>query len=535
MTEEELYTYVVKKAVLYGCKLKNNSETTNEKGNAILRHSMGNNDPKKELGVGGYFALIDKDQSENGKYQGLSFVVFPMIGKNGVNTEQTHFVVSIGIGSATLGEDTALACSPGLRRSFMKLTNCNGCNFFFAENWGDMELRTPGLKEALEDLGNKQLLESVNAYDDNASKNREGLLPAACLVDLDVAATKDKDGGVDSIPVIDAWLAQYAKWRLWDSSSDAREKIFNAISKARTPSISNKQQLEEVAYNLLGIAKSSDSCDMHANNRYIVLQGAPGCGKTRMALDIASKYFKADNVVFTQFHAETTYADFVYGIKPDLNGKELTYNGERGVLLDAIDKAKSCQNQGGRVLLIIDEINRAHLANVLGPVFYLFEANAQDHNYKLKLGKVGNENIELDKLPDNLYVIATMNTADRSLAVVDFALRRRFAWYTLYPKKLESGDLKEGYFFDEKRFDEFNDLFEKYATDDELHLQPGHSYFILRTELNDDKSPNAEMLYKLRYELMPLMKEYFNEGFMLPAKEDFCHLFYKYTKEYMYK
>ena len=202
------------------------------------------------------------------------------------------------------------------------------------------------------------------------------------------------------------------------------------------------------------------------------------------------------------------------------------------MLLKAIEKSQA--NKGQDVLLIIDEINRANLSNVLGPVFYLFEANAQDHNYKLKLGKIGNEDILIDKLPDNLYVIATMNTADRSLAVVDFALRRRFTWYTLYPKKLSTAELN-GKFFDDIRYNEFNDLFEKYATDDELNLQPGHSYFILEKESDYKEAISDEMKYRLQYELMPLMKEYFNEGFLLNAKEEFCHLFFKYTHEYLYK
>ncbi len=415
MTERELYEYVVKKAKSFGMKPKNDPEATkntlNEKGNAIIRHNIKDKP---------YFAFIGKEEERQGPYSGLSFVIFP----NKVeNEEVTHLVVSIGIGSSTLGNDTTMACSPGFRRSFMKLVNdeVGNCQFFFAEDWGDMETRNPGLKEALEITQQDILISSVNNYDDNEKQNRVGLLPAACLVIL-----KSNFELSNGIPVLDGWLAQYAKWRIWDSTQDARKNIDNAINNVRIPAKSNDEITKELQ-------------KLIEKRKYVVLQGAPGCGKTRMALKYAENC-KPQNVTFIQFHAETTYADFVYGIKPNLNGTTLGYQGVKGALLEAIEKANTAK-PGEKTLLIIDEINRANLSNVLGPVFYLFEANAQDHNYKINLGTIERtssenkngitEKIEIEKLPDNLYVIATMNTADRSLAVVDFALRRRFTWYTL--------------------------------------------------------------------------------------------------------
>ena len=192
---------------------------------------------------------------------------------------------------------------------------------------------------------------------------------------------------------------------------------------------------------------------------------------------------------------------------------------KKGILLQAIERAIEDKNE--RVLLIIDEINRANLSNVLGEVFFLFEKDVK-RTIPINVG-----GIKLTKLPDNLYVIATMNTADRSLAVVDFALRRRFAWYTLRPQKLNKKDLNEGEQFFDKYFTEFDNIFAKYATDDELNLQPGHSYFIAENE--------ADMRDKIIYGLMPLIKEYLNQGYLVKARDAFANLFQRLVQKQLFE
>lgn len=450
-----------------------------------------------------WFGFVREDQPSNGAYDGLSFVIFPEEGNN-------HCLVSIGIGSSSLGKDGDLAQNPGFRRSFMRLIKKGKSNakFFFKLRFDDMETSTPGLQEEFypTDATKKKRYEKViintsTKYNADSSKEAPGLLPAAFIVDY---TTKD---GWD---LILSWLAQYARWRCWDkfgTGSDIpgnAKKINEAISRCR---VSLDCPTTNEIYNIL------------KDKKYVVLQGAPGCGKTWSANEVATKF---SEVVFIQFHAETTYSDFVYGIRPVLDGTTLAYKGEKGVLLKAIDKAK---NSDGEVLLIIDEINRANLANVLGPVFYLFEPNTK-RNHKLHLGTEWEDQqekpIELDKLPENLYVLATMNTADKSLAVVDFALRRRFAWVTLYPHKLDINKYPK---FDTVLFEKVDELFSRYATDEELNLQPGQSYFMDETKRCDN----------IKFGLMPLMKEYFAEGFLLSAKEEFAQLFTSYTDTYMYK
>ncbi len=120
-------------------------------------------------------------------------------------------------------------------------------------------------------------------------------------------------------------------------------------------------------------------------------------------------------------------------------------------------------------------------------------------------------NFKVKQLPENFFVIATMNTADRSLAVVDFALRRRFAWYTLKPKAINSKQ-----FFKED-FSRIQEIFDWYASSTELNLQPGQGYFIADSE--------DEMKNRIRYEVFPLIKEYLQEGLLRNAKEEFNNYF----------
>ena len=224
---------------------------------------------------------------------------------------------------------------------------------------------------------------------------------------------------------------------------------------------------------------------------------------------------------FTQFHAETTYSDFVYGIIPDVNSGNLKYSAHEGVFVKAIKEAQNDKNK--EVYLIIDEINRANLSSVLGPSFYLFEPNMTSNNVEIEVCP----GLKLEELPENFYVIATMNTADRSLAVVDFALRRRFAWYTVFSREITAD---AGLYFCTTEFNEIADIFEKYASDEELNLQPGQAYFIV-----PDNNHNEEIKDRLRYEIMPLIKEYLLDGMLSRAKDDFVNYFRKKINEEMFR
>ena len=464
-----------------------------------------------------WFGYIREDEPDKSKYSGLSFVIFPERQDKG-----NKCLIAIGIGSSSIGQDVNYISNPGFKRSFTRLTKKEASNakFFFKLRFDDMETSTPGLQDEIESVDSSGemvydnvFINTITKYNADAKKDSPGMLPAAFIVDY-----TNSDGW----NLIIAWLAQYAKWRNWDKCKNGADK------KKGYP-----QNIQDAIQQCRNDVPCPDVKSILLNNRYIVLQGAPGCGKTWTANEISQGDEFKDNVFFIQFHAETTYSDFIYGIRPVLNGTNVAYKGEKGVLLQAIDRAKTVRKDDKKVLLIIDEINRANLANVLGPVFYLFEPNAE-RKHKLVLGKESVEinikgnnkktiiekDLEYSEIPSNLYVLATMNTADKSLAVVDFALRRRFTWVTLRPHRVENEKS-----FDDELFNKVDGLFSKYATDEELNLQPGQSYFM-------DKKKRTE---NILYGLMPLMKEYFAEGFLLSAKEEFAQLFYDETGEFMYE
>ena len=549
----------------------------------------------------GYLAFTDKGQPESGEYSGLSFVIFPIAVKGGKSSEdkdgeQTDkegekeenspegnaeetlssegvdtikgkyiCVVSIGIGTGNLGDDEEMANLPYLRRVFSKLRNCNYADdtkIYLKNSFADVVNESSALFQKLDDL--KSQYGTTYTFDLSVINKYKKLLPAAGIIELDdsdftimgtLKSSEDlqvkskKNSYVSAgLSILAGWLAQYAEIRDWDHGfgpQKLEKKIINRSS--FITSITKVETLDDNK-NIKNLLKSE---------RFIVLEGAPGTGKTREANLIANKYFNKNNIFFIQFHAETTYADFIGGIKPVLPTSDsssevnniVSFIYEEGPLTKAILRARELEKdfKGSNflgendeyaddkaVLLVIDEINRANLANVLGPVFYLFEKDS-DYKDKIELTiKTKDGNIQIKELPKNLYVVATMNTADRSLAVVDFALRRRFTWYTLLPKKLDTGTLNSKLYFKENVYERISKMFEKYASDEELNLQPGQSYFILHNTSNNSDI-EEQMIKRMKYEIMPLMKEYFNEGFLSKMIDEFSNYYTELTDEFMYK
>ena len=156
----------------------------------------------------------------------------------------------------------------------------------------------------------------------------------------------------------------------------------------------------------------------------MIFYGPPGTGKTFIAEKLAAHLIGGgDGIKETiQFHPSYSYEDFMQGLRPKaLTNGGLEYINEAGRFKEFCEKSSACN---GISVLIIDEINRANLSKVFGELMFLFEYRSQS----IPLAGGGRF-----RIPNNVMIIGTMNTADRSIALVDHALRRRFAFLELYP------------------------------------------------------------------------------------------------------
>ena len=459
---EKIIEHLEKKAKEFGAK----------DNDYILRKNTGN---KAFDNNSAYFGFIHPEEETSGPYHDFSFVVFPS--KLESNDEESHWVVCLGIGSLGFKNDYELATFPGVRRLFNSIIDNN--DSFCKTDFSDIE--TSLSKEFLENDKIASVRETLKKY--------KKVLPVCQIIKAPKITEDNKINEDKSLEYLEGFLAAYAKLRSWATNGNHRDAISESISKIKKErSNISKEDVKKIL----------------SQRKFIVLEGAPGTGKTRMAYAVADD-LKA-KIFFTQFHAETSYSDFIWGLRPKLNSQTIIYEETKGKFVEALELA--LKNEGKDVILIIDEINRANLSNVLGPIFYLFEYQRTSSNIEIEI----TPNLKIKNLPKNFFVIATMNTADRSLAVVDFALRRRFAWITMKPEKPKTLDNSNLQFYKED-FERFDEIFQWYASSNELNLQPGQAYFIAEN--------NDEMKNRIEYELLPLIKEYLQEGMLLSAKEEF--------------
>ena len=262
-----------------------------------------------------------------------------------------------------------------------------------------------------------------------------------------------------------------------------------SISSIRKDSSSPKFPLNQILYGPPGtgktyhtVTKAVEIIDGKANPNY-------GLAKARF-----DELKKQGKIKFITFHQNYSYEDFMVGIRPMLNGEKITYKLYEGPFKQIADKAR--EDTGSNYVLIIDEINRGNISKIFGELITLIEDDKRAENEHAMSAPLLYQQAEFS-VPNNLYIIGTMNTADKSIALVDIALRRRFVFEEMMPdesllKPIEGFDLP-GWF---KR------LNEKITAELDRDHQIGHSYFM-------EVKNKTELKQKFYQCILPLLKEYF--------------------------
>ncbi len=232
----------------------------------------------------------------------------------------------------------------------------------------------------------------------------------------------------------------------------------------------------------------------------VILQGAPGVGKTfaakRLAYSIMGQK-DTSRVAMVQFHQSYSYEDFIQGYRPSKDGFEL----ENGTFYKFCKEAE--EDNERPYFFIIDEINRGNLSKILGELMMLIEKDKRGEKIKLLYSN------EWFTVPQNVRIIGMMNTADRSLALMDYALRRRFAFFDFAPAFSSEGFKN---YLAEKNSQKLESLItaveslnNTISSDESLGdgFRIGHSYFCTDDEVTDEWLKSV-----VEYEVIPLIKEY---------------------------
>ena len=252
-------------------------------------------------------------------------------------------------------------------------------------------------------------------------------------------------------------------------------------------------------------------------NKNIILEGVPGVGKTYIARKIANEitFGKEENVKLIQFHQSYAYEDFVQGLRPTENG---TFEPVDGILKVICDKAK--EDIDNNYVLIIDEINRGNISKIFGETFMLIEKDKritkkeilenENSKYAVNLPYKREEKFDI---PENVYFIGTMNTMDKSIALMDFALRRRFEVYEIKPcfEDIEGNSIFVEYLKEvgNKKLIKLVEKIKSINNSNSLDgIKFGHSYFCELNKEDNYISTDEKIDFITNYEIIPQLKEY---------------------------
>ena len=270
---------------------------------------------------------------------------------------------------------------------------------------------------------------------------------------------------------------------------------------------------EEVNYDDIFISDSKINVikNLLFKKKNIILQGSPGVGKTFVAINLLGKLSEFEKIEVVQFHQSYSYEDFIQGYKPNSDGKFILKN---GIFYNLVNEA--LENPEKNYCILIDEINRGNLSKIFGELLLLIESDKRSPKYSLNLTYNTDDEVKF-YIPDNVYIVGTMNTADRSLSIVDYALRRRFSFIDVEPaftnykfKNFMIEHKKINKDFINLLCSKLEKLNEIISKDLGKGFEIGHSYFVEQLKPNEEVESYKEII---EYEILPLLKEYWYDDY----------------------